>query len=136
MVAPELPSEFQVLRAGSVIEDQFAFISEGSQVLKLSGKGSGVYVLRMASENVFKVQDIVGPEILVERLHEMGFYKGILLSLRGRGPFGGPYLVQLETVTIALRETEWKCLELVDPEAYVSETPSSLNSRGESFEVG
>ena len=66
----------------------------------------------MVSGEVFLIQEISGPDVLVERLHEIGFFRGLSIVFRGRGPFSGPFIVQLKTVTMSLREEEWNCLKV------------------------
>jgi Fe2+ transport system protein FeoA len=57
-----------------------------------------------------EVISINGPETLVERLHEIGFYKGCKLIVLGKAPLRGPLLVELNTTVLALRDEESACL--------------------------
>lgn len=62
----------------------------------------------MGSE--WPLKSIDGPSVLVERLYEMGFLPGEKIRLQGKIPLGGPWLVEVRGVTIALRENEAQCL--------------------------
>ena len=53
-----------------------------------------------------------GLEDLVIRLQELGVRIGAEVSLVGRAPFRGPWLIRLGTTVIALREEEASCLRL------------------------
>jgi ferrous iron transport protein A len=56
------------------------------------------------------VIEFVGPELVIERLHEIGFHKGCVLKILGSAPFGGPMLVELNSTVLALRDEESECL--------------------------
>jgi ferrous iron transport protein A len=51
-----------------------------------------------------------GPESLQERLREMGIYSGLVLKVKGRAPWKGPWLVEYSETVMALREEEAQCL--------------------------
>ena len=86
----------------------------------------------MLSGELYQIQEISGPAVMVERLHELGFFRGVPLALKGRGPFSGPFIVQLKTVAICLREEEWNCLKLKKTDRSAASgarlVPVSLNS--------
>lgn len=54
-----------------------------------------------------------GDQKICERLHEMGLYQGLSLRVIGRAPWGGPWLVQFHTTSLALRAEEAECPILV-----------------------
>lgn len=58
------------------------------------------------------LKGIEGPTLLVERLYEIGFLPGETLRLRGKVPFGGPWLIEVRGTTVALRENEAECLRI------------------------
>ena len=53
-----------------------------------------------------------GDEELVIRLQELGIHIGSEISLIGRAPFRGPWLLRLGTTVVALRDDEALCLQL------------------------
>jgi ferrous iron transport protein A len=53
-----------------------------------------------------------GPNILIERLHEIGLHKGCKLTVLGQAPLKGPLLVEFHTTVLALRDEESACLEI------------------------
>jgi Fe2+ transport system protein FeoA len=57
-----------------------------------------------------QVTDFAGPDLMVERLLEIGFHKGCQLQVLGRAPLKGPLLVELNTTVFALRDEESECL--------------------------
>lgn len=59
-----------------------------------------------------EIQNFVGDVVLCERLHEMGLRKGMVLTLLGRAPFGGPLLVRFNTSFLALRNEEAVCAQI------------------------
>lgn len=58
------------------------------------------------------LKSIEGPATLVERLYEIGFLPGEMIRLSGRIPLGGPWLVEVRGMTVALRENEVRCLRI------------------------
>ena len=56
-----------------------------------------------------EIQSLGGENILRERLHEMGLRTGMLITILGRAPFGGPLLVRFKTSFLALRNEEAQC---------------------------
>ncbi|WP_373999638.1 ferrous iron transport protein A [Bdellovibrio bacteriovorus] len=60
--------------------------------------GQKVEITGFASDNVFR-----------ERLHEMGLRVGMLITILGRAPFGGPLLIRFNTSFLALRNEEAAC---------------------------
>ncbi len=56
------------------------------------------------------VTDFDGPDLVIERLHEMGFHKGCVLKILGVAPFQGPLLIEINTTVLALRDEESQCL--------------------------
>lgn len=55
---------------------------------------------------------IEGPTLLVERLYEMGFLPGETVRLAGKVAFGGPWVIEVRGMTVALREKEAECLRI------------------------
>ncbi len=53
-----------------------------------------------------------GPDVLCERLHEMGLRVGTKLNILGRAPFKGPLLLRFNTSFLALRLDEAACAEV------------------------
>ena len=60
----------------------------------------------------FVLSSIEGPSVLVQRLYEIGFLPGERITLHGRVPLGGPWLVEVRGMTVALRENEVRCLRI------------------------
>lgn len=58
---------------------------------------------------ILKITGFHGAAILQERLHEMGFRQGMLITLLGRSPFRGPLLIKFNTSFMALRIDEAEC---------------------------
>ncbi|MNL59877.1 FeoA domain protein [compost metagenome] len=56
-----------------------------------------------------EIQGFSGPELIRERLHEMGLRAGSKLFILGRAPFGGPLLVRFSHSFLALRSEEAQC---------------------------
>ncbi|MDG0818197.1 FeoA family protein [Bdellovibrio svalbardensis] len=56
-----------------------------------------------------KIQSLGGEDLIRERLHEMGLHAGMLVTILGRAPFGGPLLVRFKTSFLALRNEEAQC---------------------------
>jgi ferrous iron transport protein A len=59
------------------------------------------------------IHALKGPDELVARLHELGLHPGLEVIFKGRAPFSGPLLLQLETTLFALREDEAACVEIL-----------------------
>lgn len=57
-----------------------------------------------------QVTDFTGPNILIERLHEIGLHKGCKLIVLGQAPLKGPLLIEFQTTVLALRDEESACL--------------------------
>lgn len=59
-----------------------------------------------------EISDFQGSDdLLIERMHEMGLRIGVRLKFIRRAPFSGPFLFQLSTTLLALREEELACLK-------------------------
>lgn len=58
------------------------------------------------------ILDVVGEPGLTRRLREIGFHSGCEVTLLGRAPFNGPYVVQLHDSVLALRWAEAQCLQI------------------------
>ena len=71
-------------------------VKKHSQILKAQGEVT--------------VTDFEGHELIVERLHEMGFHKGCVLKVLGVAPLRGPLLIELNGTVLALRDEESQCL--------------------------
>lgn len=56
-----------------------------------------------------EITEFSGPEIVCERLHEMGLARGMKITILGRAPFGGPLLIRFNTSFLALRSDEAEC---------------------------
>jgi Fe2+ transport system protein A len=60
-----------------------------------------------------EIQGFSGPDLLRERLHEMGLRQGTQLEILGRAPFGGPLLIRFNTSFLALRNEEAACAQVI-----------------------
>ena len=58
-----------------------------------------------------EISEFKGDEIIVERMHELGLRSGVQLKFIRQAPFGGPYLFQVSTTLLAIREEELACLK-------------------------
>lgn len=58
---------------------------------------------------IVEIQSLGGEILIRERLHEMGLHSGMLVTILGRAPFGGPLLVRFKTSFLALRNEEAQC---------------------------
>lgn len=68
--------------------------------------------LPSAGSCVLVVEALKGGDVLVERLHELGFFPGARLEVQGRLPLGGPWVVHLGATSFALRADEASALEV------------------------
>ena len=59
-----------------------------------------------------EITGFLGPEVLCERLHEMGLRVGTKLNILGRAPFKGPLLLRFNTSFLALRLDEAACAQV------------------------
>lgn len=59
-----------------------------------------------------RISSIAGEDRIIERLYELGFRQGLDVSVIRKLPFGGPFVVQVGRVVVALREEEAQCLTL------------------------
>lgn len=57
----------------------------------------------------FTLQGFSGDPQLVQRLREVGLREGLKIELIGRIVFGGPLIVRVGPIKIALRDEEAKC---------------------------
>lgn len=64
----------------------------------------------LKSQGEVTVVEFIGPDLVIERLHEIGFHKGCVLKILGVAPFRGPLLVELNLTVLALRDEESQCL--------------------------
>jgi Fe2+ transport system protein FeoA len=58
------------------------------------------------------IQELAGDPSIVARLHEMGLKAGQTISIEGRAPFGGAFLIRFGTTAIALRSEEAACTQI------------------------
>ena len=56
-----------------------------------------------------EIIEFSGDPLLCERLREMGLHQGVRLTVIGRAPWKGPWLVQFKQVCVALRAEEAEC---------------------------
>ena len=68
-------------------------------------------VSSLRSGSRFQILDFSGDDVILERLRELGLRKGSEITYVRQAPFGGPYLFQLPTTLLALREEELRCLK-------------------------
>lgn len=62
---------------------------------------------------ILEVGALQGDSNITLRLRELGFYPGRKVQIIGQAPFGGPFVVQLNTNVIALRVSEAECLLVI-----------------------
>lgn len=60
----------------------------------------------------FEISHIDGPELVIERLSELGFYVGKQVQLIGQSPFSGPLVIRSGSQVVALRTEEAKCIQV------------------------
>lgn len=53
-----------------------------------------------------------GPQMIKDRLQELGFQAGLEVQFLGQVPFSGPRLFSLGQIQIALREEEAQCANI------------------------
>jgi Fe2+ transport system protein FeoA len=58
------------------------------------------------------LRELVGSDIFVARLRELGFIPGVTIYIKNRVLFGDPILIDLSHITVALRREEAKCLRI------------------------
>ena len=68
--------------------------------------------LKFEKENCFYVEEVLGSDSLSHRLREMGLVEGATLRVLSRLPLGGPWRIQVGTLTLALRPLEMQRLKL------------------------
>ena len=56
------------------------------------------------------IKDLIGNEVFVSRLRELGFVRGEQILIRGISPFGGPVMVEIRGAVVALRRNEAECI--------------------------
>lgn len=61
----------------------------------------------------YLILSIQGPAEIVENLKALGFYQSGLITQKMKIPFHGPIVVEIDSAQFALREEEFKCLELI-----------------------
>lgn len=59
----------------------------------------------------FEISEFQGDAVILERMHELGLRIGVQLKFIRQAPFGGPFLFQVSTTLLALREEELECLK-------------------------
>lgn len=59
----------------------------------------------------FEITDFQGEDVVLERMRELGLRAGVQMKFIRQAPFGGPYLFQVSTTLLALREEELACLK-------------------------
>ena len=62
---------------------------------------------------VLEISAVDGDPAISTRLRELGFRPGVKIQLLGQAPFGGPFLVQIQTNVLALRRNEAECLRVL-----------------------
>lgn len=61
----------------------------------------------------FEISGFQEEPLMRERLHEMGLRKGLMITLIGRAPFGGPLLIRFNTSFLAIRNEEAACIQVI-----------------------
>ena len=59
-----------------------------------------------------QIHDLIGETLIVARLVELGFTRGAQITLKGRAPFGEPFLVEVDGSVVALRRNEILCIKI------------------------
>jgi ferrous iron transport protein A len=62
--------------------------------------------------SIVSVTDLAGPELIIERLHELGLRIGTEVMLLGQAPFNGPVLIKFKSTLMALRQEEAECTQV------------------------
>ena len=58
------------------------------------------------------IETLEGNPVIVERLRELGFSSGEVVSVIHKAPFGDPVVVQIRDTSIALRKLELQCIRI------------------------
>ncbi len=69
-------------------------------------------LLQANLNTVFEVTQLSGPDLIVERLSELGIYSGKILQVVGQIPFSGPLIIRAGSQVLALRVEEAKCIQI------------------------
>ena len=56
-----------------------------------------------------QILDFQGEAAIASRLLELGLREGLEISIEGRAPFSGPYIIRFGPTAIALRGEEAQC---------------------------
>jgi Fe2+ transport system protein FeoA len=64
----------------------------------------------VTGQDLWTIGDLKGDSYLVTRLRELGIHPGQHLQILQRFPFGGPWLLRIGQVDLALRNEEAECL--------------------------
>lgn len=59
-----------------------------------------------------EITQIIGAELIVERLSELGIYSGKIVQIVGQSPFAGPLIIRAGSQVLALRIEEAKCIQI------------------------
>ncbi|MFP5520206.1 MAG: ferrous iron transport protein A [Bdellovibrionia bacterium] len=62
----------------------------------------------------YEIAGFKGDLTLADRLKDLGFLKGNIFKVVSRAPFAGPIIVELDSISFALRESEMDCLEVIE----------------------
>jgi Fe2+ transport system protein FeoA len=93
-----------------VLRRNLTWTSAGAHLEKTHDNAALKPLTQLALGQSAPLHSIRGPEPLVERLFEIGFLPGETVTLQGRAPLKGPWIVALRGITIALRTQEAECL--------------------------
>ncbi len=69
-----------------------------------------VKLLEWPRQKATTVAELQGDPEIVRRLQDLGFLPGVEVTLVGRAPFQGPFLVRVQSGTVAMRQTEIECI--------------------------
>jgi Fe2+ transport system protein FeoA len=58
------------------------------------------------------IKDLLGDDLIVTRLFEMGFMPGQKVTIQHRMAFGGPIIVFIQKTSVALRMEEASCIQI------------------------
>lgn len=61
---------------------------------------------------IIKIHSTHDSQEIHNRLLDLGFYEGMTLKVLRRISFGGPWIVQADNLYLALRDEEFKLLDL------------------------
>lgn len=68
---------------------------------------------KQPQNKLVRIVEVLGDPIVVERLLEIGFTPGEEISILGRTLLSGPMIIQVRDTTVALRQEEAQCIQVL-----------------------